>query len=129
MRIDGNSIHVADLNRIQPARADSQSPARSQVDLLKLTGNEIKETSNKQDIALKCLIISRRIMAGDKVPVEDHRFLQKHDPELYGKAILMRLPKQDPHEYKRISEDDSNSEGTAPPPAEEIAEIKLDVQV
>jgi len=29
----------------------------------------------------------------------------KHDSALYARSILMRFPKNNPHEYKRLSED------------------------
>jgi len=55
---------------------------------------------------IKCMQIAMRIMSGNKVPEEDHRFLQEKDPELYGKAITMRMEKVDPKEHDRLSEDE-----------------------
>jgi len=57
-------------------------------------------------IIIKCLQIAMRIINGDEVPREDHEFLAKHNPELYAEAILRRMPKEDPHKYDRLSEDE-----------------------
>ncbi|MDR2905013.1 MAG: hypothetical protein LBU73_03560 [Helicobacteraceae bacterium] len=65
------------------------------------------------EIQRKCLAIAMRIMSGDKVPNEDHRFLMKNDPELYSKAIMMRQEKVNPEEYKRLSEDKDDADEKA----------------
>jgi len=57
---------------------------------------------------IKCMQIAMRIMAGDNVPIEDHRYLAKNDMELYSKAISMRVEKQDPKEHDRLSEDEED---------------------
>ena len=55
---------------------------------------------------IKCMQIAMRIMAGDIVPEEDHRYLREKDMELYSKAIQLRIEKEDPEEYDRLSEDE-----------------------
>ncbi|HBC98070.1 MAG TPA: hypothetical protein DC034_14930 [Clostridium sp.] len=75
-----------------------------------LTGEQIKAEREKLKIMLTCLEISRRITAGDKVPAADHKYLLKHDSALYARSITMRFPKNNPHEYKRISEDEEKRE-------------------
>ena len=69
----------------------------------------MEEEKDQMKIMLICLEISRRIMAGDKVPLKDHKYLLKHDPGLYGKSISMRFPKSDPDEYKQLSEDEEEN--------------------
>ena len=59
-------------------------------------------------VRIKCLQIALRIMSGDKVPVEDHQYLLKHDPELYAEAVVRRIPKENPHEHDRLSEDEKS---------------------
>lgn len=71
---------------------------------------EIDKSEEVQDVELKCLMISRRIIRGDLVPREDHNFLQEHNPELYTISILMRRNKDNPEEFDRISEDDGDQE-------------------
>lgn len=110
-----------------------------------LTGEQMKAEREKLKIMLTCLEISRRITAGDKVPPADHRYLLKHDSGLYARSISMRFPKNNPHEYKRISQDEeredellfqnanesqcmdvlSNSESSA----QEASRIELDIKV
>lgn len=89
----------------------------------KLEIEELKrqlENSNEQAdaireslmVRIKCLIISMRIMSGDEVPREDYRYLAKNDPELYGKALTMRIARENPKKHKRVSEDESNNDLT-----------------
>ena len=59
-------------------------------------------------IKIQCLQIAMRIMRGDNVPIEDERFLADHDIELFTKAITLRVPKEDPEEYDRLSEDEED---------------------
>ena len=61
-------------------------------------------------IKIKCTMIAMRIMSGDNVPVEDHRYLSKHDIELYCKAISMRVEKEDPYDHDRLSEDEEDKD-------------------
>jgi len=56
-----------------------------------------------------CLQIAMRIMSGDTVPLEDHRYLRERDAELYSRAIQLRIEKEDPKEYDRLSEDEESS--------------------
>jgi len=75
---------------------------------------------------IKCLQIAMRIMSGDIVPEEDHRYLREKDVELYSKAIQLRIEKEDPKEYDRLSEDEEkdgikvseSSANDAPVPAQ-----------
>lgn len=108
MRINPNVTYNMDT---APRLKQSSESCLSQAEVV---NNETNESKNKQDIALKCLTISRRIMAGDIVPQSDHRFLQKHDPEMYGRAILMRIPKAKPHKYKPLSREESDERTQGP---------------
>ena len=60
---------------------------------------------------LKCQKIAARIMAGDKVPPADERYLMENDPESYKLAIAMRKPKEDPKEYDSVLEDEDREGG------------------
>ena len=55
---------------------------------------------------IRCLQIAMRIISGDNVPYEDHRYLREKDVELYGRAITMRVEKEDPKDLDRLSEDE-----------------------
>ncbi|HAK43853.1 MAG TPA: hypothetical protein DCM59_15555 [Clostridium sp.] len=72
---------------------------------LKISGKQAKAEKEKLKVLVTCLEIARRISGGDKVPQADHQYLIKHDSALYARSIMMRFPKNDPHEYKQLSED------------------------
>ena len=61
-------------------------------------------------VYIKCLRIAMRIISGDTVPKEDHRYLAKNDPELYAKASVMKIQKADPKKLKRISDDEESDD-------------------
>ena len=89
-------------------------------DELKKMADELKEFEEQLEISrkqsegaaegwrvlIRCLKIASRIMNGDIVPKEDHRYLAEHDPKLYAKAITLRVHNDDPKKYKRVSEDE-----------------------
>ncbi len=88
-------------------------------------------------IQMTCLKIAGRIIAGDKVPTKDHQYLVKHDSKLYGKALMMRVIKEEPKEYKQLSEEEernnplskssTNSEVTSD--MNEIVTPTVDIQI
>ena len=59
----------------------------------------------------KCMEISRRIMAGKRVPPEDERYLMEHDPEGYKLAMVMRDPPKDDEECESVLEDEEETSG------------------
>ena len=73
---------------------------------------------------IRCLQIAMRIMSGNNVPKEDHRFLQEKDPELYSKSITMRAEKVDPKDHDRLSEDEED-DGIAGDPENTGAEASV----
>lgn len=99
---------------------------------LKNVNEQTEAAAEASRIQLKCMKIAMRIMAGDDVPVKDHQFLVEHAPELYGKAIMMRIQKEDPIKHKRLSEDkdfpdplEEIARGASPPPATDIAAAEI----
>lgn len=54
------------------------------------------------------LRIASRIMGGDNVPLEDHRFLSERDPALYMKAISLRIDNDDPYDHDRLSDEEEH---------------------
>lgn len=74
-----------------------------------ISQKQAKDERNKLKILITCLEISRRIISGDNVPYKDHKFLMDHDPTLYFKSISMRIPKENPYDYKRLSKDDKDN--------------------
>ncbi len=76
-----------------------------------MMNEQSKSERDKLKILLTCMEIARRISGGDTVPAKDHEFLLKHDSALYARAILMRFPKNNPHQYKRLSWDEDCQDG------------------
>lgn len=62
-----------------------------------------EEERESERIEKLCFEISERVFAGDKVPASDLSFLRKHDSGLYARAILLRVKKRKPHEYRRLA--------------------------
>ncbi|MCL2125526.1 MAG: hypothetical protein FWH33_06005 [Oscillospiraceae bacterium] len=89
---------------LEKMRAESRELQR-QLEAAREQGDGMADYFKKK---LQCIIIAMRIMQGDKVPPEDHRFLAEEEPELYHKAMSMRVEKEDPEEYDRLSEDEEN---------------------
>ncbi len=61
----------------------------------------------------KCQKIAARIMAGDKVPPEDLRYLMEHDSNGYKLAMALRRPKEDPEEWESVLDDEDRNGGTS----------------
>lgn len=106
-----------DLSNMVPAMASKQSedkvelsPKAMELESAKNLLNRTNESNKKGNKALrddlKCMIIATRIIAGDRVPSKDERFLAKNNPPLYLRAILLRRQKDNPKEYKSILEDE-----------------------
>ena len=96
-------------------RQEAQERARKQRD--RMAGREESASSpldaaaKKLKVMRQCQKIAARIMAGDKVPPEDERYLMENDPESYKLAIAMRKPKEDPKEYDSVLEDEDREGG------------------
>jgi len=84
-----------------------QTVYQQMADQERIKREEGKDTARTQ---LLCMEIARRITAGDKVPQQDVSYLIKHDPDLYGRAMSMRIQKKDPEEYESLLEDDEREE-------------------
>lgn len=71
---------------------------------LKKYDEKLTKTRDTTKIQLQCIAISRRIISGHKVPKSDYMYLAKHDPELYQKSIILRIEREKPLKFDRISE-------------------------
>ena len=54
----------------------------------------------------RCQKIAARIIAGDKVPPEDEKYLMDNDPQGYQLAMSMRKLKKDPKEWESVLENE-----------------------
>jgi len=101
---------------------DMRSEMRALREELKRAGEAGEGAAEAWKEKIRCLIIAMRIMSGDIVPEQDHRYLREKDMDLYCRAIMMRVEKEDPDEYDRLSEDEKRrrddgmdgTEGAAP---------------
>lgn len=86
------------------------------------------EEENPYSVELKCILISLRIINGDKVPEKDKSFLMEHKPEMYGNAILLRRINKDPKKHKSLIEDNNedNLEELSSETKELISELSLE---
>lgn len=74
---------------------------------------ELDRLDKMMKAMLNCQKIAARIMAGDKVPPEDLRYLEENDPEGFKLALALRKPKKHPKEWDSVLEDEKRSKETA----------------
>lgn len=79
---------------------------------LESSNMQAKEFEKSAKVQSQCMLIASRIMAGDDVPIQDYKYLATNNTELYGKAIMMRVNKENPEKHKRVSEDEEETEPT-----------------
>lgn len=112
-----------------PARADRLALSRQVVSYLEERSRQIMEESRKREESPekrqldlmekalktmdKCQKIFARVSAGDKVPPEDLRYLEKNDPEGYKLALALRTPKKHPKEWKSVLDDEDRDRPAA----------------
>lgn len=99
-------------------RQEREQKAREIEEKKQNANSEIDSATKALKKMMKCQKIAARIMAGDKVPPEDEKYLMDNDPESYKLAIAMRKPKEDPKEYDSVLEDEDREESSG-----ETAEI------
>lgn len=58
----------------------------------------------------KCLKIAMSIASGDNVPRQDIEYLKEHNPELFGQAMALRIPKKDPEDCESVLEDEDGED-------------------
>lgn len=129
MRIENNQTYVAKSINTENKKKSVKMPSNNEFkvsekaleevsknleeikkaqDEIELNSQEMKNENSKIKITLTCLEISRRIISGDSVPYNDHKFLLKHDPHLYGRSMKMRIPKSKPFKYRQLSVEEKN---------------------
>lgn len=101
-------IEKQNAEKLKQKQQDAKAQSYALLEQLEAANEKAKSISDTARMQSKCLLIASRIMAGDEVPRADHRFLAQNNSELYGKAITMRVNKENPKKYKRVSggEDD-----------------------
>lgn len=85
--------------KLQEKEAAAKAMLR-EVENAKKQNEAMQDTVQKQN---KCFVIAMRIMAGDKVPPGDYRYLAKNSPGLYSQALTLRVARETPRKYKQVS--------------------------
>ena len=108
---------LAKAREARAAQEQALERARAEGEALRKQMENAKEQGEAMGKALevirKCMVIAMRIIKGDKVPKEDHKFLRENDLERYVKAIMLRQANDNPKKHKRVSEDEEESQGAS----------------
>ncbi len=82
---------------------------------LKSSDEQAEAAADSFEAFSKCLTIAQRITRGDKVPMQDIKYLMENEPDLYKQAIMMRQPNSKPKEYDTVlDEDDIEAQDESP---------------
>jgi len=65
-----------------------------------------KKEKKPMDGDTKAFAVAARIMAGDKVPLKDEKFLKEHDAMLYARAKMFAIKKAKVKKHKSVLEDE-----------------------
>ena len=99
---------------IREALADELERMRAQSEMMQQQMQAAQEQGEAMAESFaklrKALEIAMRIMSGDNVPPEDKRWLAEHDPELFAKAIKMRIHREDPYDHESLLEDEESAD-------------------
>lgn len=90
---------------------DQRRQARMDEKLSGLDGakSRLKRMERELDILSKCQKIAASIMKGNRVPLEDLRYLMEHDQAGYKLAMAMRRHNDDPEDEESVlDEEDQN---------------------
>lgn len=73
---------------------------------------KLKAETDQLKVRRRCMEISRRIMAGKKVPPQDEQYLMEHDPEGYKLTMALRKPpKKNEKECESVLKDEEEGSG------------------
>lgn len=73
---------------------------------------ELEAEMEQMKVRRRCMEISRRIMAGKRVPPQDEQYLMEHDPEGYKLTMALRKPpKKDEKECESVLKDEEEGSG------------------
>ena len=78
-------------------------------DQLKQAHESADATGESFETLGKCIQIAMRIVSGDKVPIQDERYLMENNMELYSMAMNMRMIKEDPKEWDSLLEEEKET--------------------
>jgi len=106
---DWSSKAIAYLQRTQEEIMEEASKKQEMDNML----TDMEQKKKKMDQLEKmlrsqrlCMKIAARIMRGDRVPPEDMKYLEEHDPDGFKLAMAMRKPKRNPENCKSVLKDE-----------------------
>lgn len=106
----------AKLDKIQKKQQEPAFDRQWMLDQMESARQQAEATEEQFDTMGKCLLIATRILSGDKVTIQDQKFLMEHNSEMYFRAQSLRQTKKDPKEYDSITEEEEKvEEATATP--------------
>ena len=98
---------IENATKMQQLNAQKNNGDSSEADMLDTLNESMK-------ILKTCSLIASRIMAGDKVPLKDLKYLMEHDMKGYQLAMAMRKQKAKPKEWKSaIPEEEQAAQETS----------------
>ncbi|MGI6751486.1 MAG: hypothetical protein ACOX4U_02570 [Anaerovoracaceae bacterium] len=114
-----NTVNEEPKNPVEQKDDFNESQRQSRMELIQLqkeleiSMEEAKAYQEEMETLRKCIIIAGRIIVGDNVPHKDYLFLAENNPDLYEKAIVLRIEKEDPKDYKSITKKDGDDDNSA----------------
>lgn len=81
----------------------------SELSALDTAKSRLKRMEDELDILNKCQKIAASIMKGNRVPLEDLRYLMEHDQAGYKLAMAMRRHNPDPEDEESVLDDEDRN--------------------
>ncbi|MCL2853524.1 MAG: hypothetical protein FWE20_10945 [Defluviitaleaceae bacterium] len=103
----------ADECKFQEALEQMRQRMEEFFSLMRETREQADAGADSWNKKITLLKIAMRIMNGDDVPLRDHKYLARHDIDLYMKAVSLRRVNNDPEEHDAISPDEEDGAGAA----------------
>lgn len=114
VEIEEKAFVLTESDKYKKEKEVSLTISEEALERMKESMEQIRESNSeaKKDISTtsKCMRIASRIVQGDTVPVQDIKYLMKHDMELYSQSMKMRIPKEEPKEWDSELSDEERKE-------------------
>ncbi|NLZ81241.1 MAG: hypothetical protein GX913_05505 [Clostridiales bacterium] len=130
--VEEKSLIITGNDRHKKSSEVSLTISEEALERMKESMEQIRESNSeaKKDISTtsKCMRIASRLVQGDSVPVQDIKYLMKHDIELYSQSMKMRIPKEDPKEWdSELSDEELKEIGQSEMPMANTSIVSTDI--
>lgn len=88
-----------------------QSRTDDSLSALEKSKSELDLLGKSVEVLRKCQKIAASVMKGNRVPLEDLRYLMENDPDGYKLAMAMRRENPDPEDEKSVLDDEDRRGG------------------